>query len=56
MKQTAKILKCSCSHEAQDKIYGKNMRCMNRTTKSKTLGMATYRCTVCVREQTVEAK
>jgi len=56
MKHTAKILKCTCQHDYQDKIHGKNLRVMNMTTKNKSAGMDTYRCTICLREQTVENK
>ena len=35
-----KIFSCKCKHEAQDELYGKNMRLHNKTTSQ-------YRCTVC---------
>lgn len=34
------IKQCSCSHEGQDKMYGKNMRVFNPTKDG-------FRCTVC---------
>jgi len=38
------ILTCTCKHELQDKIHGKNRRVCNPTTKG------TGRCTVCLSE------
>ena len=38
------ILKCSCKHEFQDAIYGKELRVHNRAPKSK---YGDWRCTVC---------
>lgn len=43
----SKILRCSCTHEFQDKTYGKGMRLMNPTGKTQDSG---YRCTVCGKE------
>lgn len=37
------IIKCTCEHEAQDKLHGKKMRVYNPTVKG-------YRCTVCLKE------
>lgn len=34
------IANCTCSHEYQDKLYGKGKRVFNA-------GKAVYRCTVC---------
>jgi hypothetical protein len=34
------IANCSCSHEYQDRLYGKGKRVFN-------LGKTNYRCTVC---------
>lgn len=45
---SAKILKCACTHDYQDKKYGKDMRVMNQTRKDSGKG---YRCTVCGKEQ-----
>lgn len=39
---------CSCSHEEQDKKYGKGRRVMNLTDKKATKKI--YRCTVCNKE------
>ncbi len=41
MSERAEILKCSCSHEEQDKLYGKGMRVHNVNTKGEAF------CTVC---------
>jgi hypothetical protein len=38
-----KIMKCSCKHKEQDKMYGEGMRVHN-SLKDVTKG---YRCTVC---------
>jgi len=38
----AKIIKCNCKNEYQDKKYGENMRVHNSTVKENE-----YRCTVC---------
>ncbi len=34
------VFNCSCTHKAQDEIYGKGRRLFN-------MGKANYRCTVC---------
>lgn len=39
--KAAKILRCNCSHEYQDKVFGAGRRSHN-LTKDKQ-----YRCTVC---------
>jgi len=39
------ILKCSCSHQYQDKKYGKFLRVHNKMKKDDRQQM--YRCTVC---------
>lgn len=38
-----KIVKCSCEHKCQDKIYGEGSRLANATGDTVTK----YRCTVC---------
>jgi hypothetical protein len=38
------LVKCSCSHEFQDKQYGKGVRVANVT------GKGALRCTVCSKE------
>ena len=38
-----KKINCTCSHDYQDKKYGKGKRIANKTTKNDN----TYRCTVC---------
>ena len=46
-----KVVQCTCRHEQQDKMYGKNGRVANETTRvSSTANKHTYRCTVCGRE------
>ena len=46
MSKEAKIFKCTCSHEFQDKRYGKGKRLFNYCSKSDK-----WRCTVCKREK-----
>ena len=36
-------MSCSCVHESQDKIYGKNQRLFNEAGKDSNK----FRCTVC---------
>ena len=36
-----RIIKCTCIHAQQDKLYGKRRRVMNQTKDGQ------YRCTVC---------
>lgn len=43
------IKRCTCTHEYQDKKYGKGMRVMNQTAEVRPV---TYRCTVCEKEKT----
>lgn len=38
------ILKCTCKHDYQDKLYGYGRRVHNIRHKGKIIG---YRCTVC---------
>ena len=38
---TTQLIKCSCSHSEQDKLYGAGIRVANATTGGQ------YRCTVC---------
>jgi len=40
------IIKCTCSHDWQDKTYGQQMRVMNKTKAVPPK----YRCTVCGKE------
>jgi plasmid rolling circle replication initiator protein Rep len=42
------IAKCTCVHEYQDKLHGKNNRVCNVTFKKN------LRCTVCSKEQTMK--
>lgn len=42
----SKIVNCDCTHEFQDKIYGKGKRLARRCGKSKTKATG-YKCTVC---------
>ena len=41
------IIKCGCKHPYQDEVYGQGNRVANPMVKEKT-----YRCTVCLKEQT----
>ena len=43
------IIKCTCQHEGQDKLHGKQMRVVTPTAK-KAGDVRTFRCTVCVKE------
>ncbi len=45
-KEIVMIIKCSCEHKYQDKVYGKGRRVMNPTSS-----MGQYRCTVCGAEK-----
>lgn len=47
-----KIVKCSCLHTEQDKMYGKQNRLANHAP-SKNSKPKRYRCTVCQREHEV---
>ncbi len=40
------ILKCTCEHEGQDKLHGKNQRVHNETNKGQEKQVI-WRCTVC---------
>ena len=42
-----KITKCTCHHEYQDKIYGRNNRLHNDAPKSNN-GNGGWRCTICL--------
>lgn len=44
----AKIFSCTCKHEYQDSVYGKNNRVFN--PKGKGEDLSGYRCTVCGKE------
>lgn len=42
------FVKCSCAHEYQDQMYGKQVRSANPVNKSKVVGkLQAVRCTVC---------
>ena len=43
-----KIMPCTCSHEEQDKLYGKGRRVFNRMNPSSNI--KEWRCTVCGKE------
>lgn len=47
-KVSAKILRCSCPHEFQDKEYGKGSRVHNPI---KGPSAVRFRCTVCGKER-----
>ena len=51
MAATARIL-CKCSHEYQDKLYGKQVRLANATAKGDQQNVE-VRCTVCKQTQRV---
>lgn len=42
-----KVLKCTCKHEEQDKMYGPGMRLHNVCDKKGTAAYGKYYCTVC---------
>jgi len=44
--QRCKIKRCSCKHNAQDVMYGKQKRLFNAMDRSD----GSWRCTVCGRE------
>jgi hypothetical protein len=46
---------CTCKHESQDKLNGKNIRIWNECT-SKSAGEKRYRCTVCGSERNAKGK
>ena len=48
----SKIVNCTCTHEFQDKLYGKNKRLARRCGKSKTKATG-YKCTVCNANHTI---
>lgn len=41
------IINCTCSHEFQDREYGKGRRVGNKIRKKDPLEKTKYRCTVC---------
>lgn len=43
-----KVIKCSCTHKYQDKLYGEGNRLHNPLGKPSPF--KTYRCTVCGNE------
>lgn len=45
----ATVIKCTCAHEYQDRVYGKGMRLANETSKG-------YRCTVCGKDHSKTQK
>lgn len=45
-----KVMKCSCEHQGQDRMYGKGNRLFNVTIKGKQ-GPEVYRCTICGKER-----
>ena len=46
-------ISCQCSHEFQDRRYGKNTRVATVTQKAKAAERATVRCTVCGKEHDI---
>lgn len=51
MSDVATIIKCKCSHEFQDKTYGKSMRVHTPSAKD-----GVYFCTVCGTEKRQDSK
>jgi len=49
------ILKCTCSHEFQDKKYGRGRRVHNPTSRG-TGSDQVFRCTVCLNERARKAE
>jgi len=47
------IVACKCSHEFQDRVYGRGARVANDTQKSKSTDKVVVRCTVCKEEHEV---
>lgn len=45
------IMKCLCSHEQQDQMYGKGMRIFNACAGKTNVK---YRCTVCKHEKELD--
>ena len=45
----AKVIKCTCKNEYQDKTYGEGMRVHNFAPKAGGQGM--WRCTICENEK-----
>jgi len=43
------ILKCTCKHTAQDRLYGTDKRVHNEMKESG--GTVSYRCTICNTER-----
>lgn len=48
------IVRCICSHEAQDKLHGSGNRVANECKENN--GTVPHRCTVCEREHTKSSK
>lgn len=49
------VFKCTCTHEYQDSIYGKQMRVMNPQGKlDKGSAKGTHKCSVCSRFYTIK--
>jgi len=44
---SGRVRPCGCTHEFQDKEYGKGMR-LHTEAKGTTAGSVRYRCTVCL--------
>ncbi len=52
--KTVARVRCTCSHEHQDKMYGEKVRVANVTQKGTgNIGTRIVRCTVCSKEHTV---
>lgn len=46
---STKVLRCVCTHDYQDRLYGAGMRLFNRMVP--TTNSYPFRCTACGREQ-----
>jgi len=51
---SASIASCTCKHEGQDALHGKQERVMNHTSTKVTDGSVEVRCTVCGKEKVIK--
>jgi hypothetical protein len=51
---SASISNCSCKHEDQDNLHGKQERVMNHTSTKVPEGSVEIRCTVCGKEKVIK--
>lgn len=50
---TTVIMECTCEHEHQDKIHGKDEKAKGKKMRVHNVGAKTARCTVCQREKSL---